>query len=358
MFCEECGKKVKDGLAFCPDCGTPTGMTAQEPPKTAEREVWPQRPQQERPAGQRKRSIKFLCCVWSVFCCILVVLAGVYVSVISSVRRAVSEDAVHKLVEETDLAKIKLKFLEDGGSRTLSEYIYYSFDSDWRPYINEDGIGELLNKKFVKKFLEEKINDYVGDFLTGDGNGRIEAKELRSVLNKNEKVIMETLGIERWMLSGNELESIVDGLEKGDDLKDFDLSRYRRKNKELFSWIKTIFSTWLTALLLGAACILTATIFLVQEKKINGLIYTGVSLTCIGVTALILGAVFSDKLAALLNDAVKLGRSFSKQLLEPLRQTSAVIGGVLTGVGVACLAAFLAVKLLKAQKAKAPVKMR
>lgn len=53
MFCENCGKPLKEGQRFCPDCGTPAGEPAAVPRQPAPQQSIPEQPASEQPISEQ-----------------------------------------------------------------------------------------------------------------------------------------------------------------------------------------------------------------------------------------------------------------------------------------------------------------
>lgn len=355
MFCEECGNQLSENARFCPKCGHE--MAAQAAPVQPLPVGLPKTPAVSpgnvpaKGAAADRSGGGALSIVFSV----LIVLIGIWVSVIFLVRHVTSEKVVDSVVRGLDLSEIEVGFLtEDGGDMTLAEYISDYADSIFPIPWSEKDVRELLNQKFIRNFAIEKVNDYVRDLFHGTGEGVIKVNEIKSLLKKNENAIYKITGVH---LTEDDLDYMADIMTDEEILENTALSEYRHEDPGMFSIIKTMFSYWMLILLLIVAILLILGIFLVQGKKLKSFLYLGISLVSIGFVDLITSIFIVDSLAEKMNGSLELGRKFWRPLFAPVQRMSVTLGIVLTVAGVISGLVYI-VTALCGKRAGKPEKMR
>lgn len=282
--------------------------------------------------------------VLSVIFCILIVLIGIWCSVIFLVRHVCSEDVIDSVVKEIDLSRIEVGFLtEDGDKIKLAEYISDYADDMFPIPWSEDDVEELLNQKFIKNFAADKVNDYVRDLFYETGEGEIKASELERLLKKHEDDIYEITGIH---LLEDDFTYMVEMMKQENTLENTALSVYRDENPGTFSLMKNLFSYWMLSLLLILVALLIFGIFLIQGKKLNGFCYLGISLVVTGVANLLTSLFIADSLAKKMERSMELGLKFWRSLFSPIQKASVSLGLFLTVPGVICILVYVVTKMV------------
>lgn len=330
MFCENCGNELPEGASFCAKCGSRMVSELKASSAMSGESVATE-------SGEKTGSIS-LYAIMSVVLCVVISLLGISASMIYLIRQATSEDAIDSMVKEIDISEIKVEFLENEKVSTIADFISNYYNED----VSSDQIETLLNKKFVRKFVAEKLNVYVEDLFYETGDGIIEEKELKELLIKNADDITKITG---FRMSEDDAQLVIDDLKKNGILENTDLSVYRENNPRPFSLIKNSLSYWMMALLLIFSLLLMVSIFLIQDKKIKGLCFMSASLIAIGIGDLLAG-IMSSSLVTTLNRNLELGRKFWQQVFMPVRTTGIRLGIIMIVLGVICCLIYILIKVI------------
>ena len=97
--------------------------------------------------------------------------------------------------------------------------------------------------------------------------------------------------------------------------------------------IKNLISYWMMTLLLIVSFLLIISIFFLQEKKVKGFQYLGISLFAVGAANLLI-CLLTDTLALKINTVLSFGSSFWKQVLLPLHSKGIMLGTTLVIEGI------------------------
>lgn len=166
MFCKNCGNELKDGLKFCPKCGSP---------------VMPERQPEEvvyaRPEGEKKRNMNISSIILGVLAAALaVILVLQNLSILPSLsgsRGAISSDVGYSTPEETaqaladaiaanDLdAAISLfacnQMAENYDYAAMMEMYQSWYPGMAMPFSSEDTLYTDINKKFLERNAASQI---------------------------------------------------------------------------------------------------------------------------------------------------------------------------------------------------------
>lgn len=353
MFCQNCGTVLDDGVLFCKECGF---KVEDATPQELQREVQSVAVKRE-PAGEDREKEKqsrrhqgkaariFLSILFSVF----IVFLGIGASITFLLRHVVSEDVINSTVKALDISEAKLCFIE--GSPTITELIQDNAEPEIKNSLTDERLEKLLGERFVRKFVSDKINNYVGDILHNTGEGIIAGKEIEKLLEKNKETISKDINC--WIDDG-EIHQIVSRL--GELLDQTDLSLYRDENPQIFWLIRCLASYWTAVVFLALAALLLAGIIFAQTEKANGLIYLGIDMILVGIFSFAVSGI-TGNLVTLLNRTVGLGRKFWKTLFESVGNMGIKQGIVLAAVGVVCFLIAWVLKILSRKKRNAGVKI-
>lgn len=379
MFCRHCGAQIPDEAVFCTACGQKVERqtTVPEPQKDAslaqstepaETPVSKEEPTQKKDAKAKKEKVKkekvkkektakgkAACVVLSVLICILMIIFGVYAEAIFLVRSATGKGAVADLVKDLDVSEIKMNFGGEEGD-TLTDYIVDQAGGVFKEYITKSKVRKLLKQEFVTKFLEEKINDYVGDIFGETGKGVVEAREIKKLLERNDDTIFDIIDPEmKTYFPGDPYDYLEEELEKYGTLEMTDLSHYRSEQPLVFSLIKNLLSYWMLVLLLVLTLALAVGVFLLQQRRIKGFCYVGVSLIIIGIVSLAVGFT-TGIMASGLEQGIGLDRELWQLILAPVRTKGLIVGIILAGSGAVCYVINIVGKAVQKKRAGVPVK--
>lgn len=390
MFCRHCGAQIPDEAVFCTACGQKVERqtTVPEPQKDAsltqsaepvkdeeavvnvavgesaqpvETPVSKEEPIQKKDAKAKKEKVKkektakgkAACVALSVLFCILMIIFGVYAETIFLVRSATGKGAVADLVKDLDISEIRMNFGEEEGD-TLTDYIVDQAGGVFKEYITKRKVQKLLKQEFVTKFLEEKINDYVGDIFGETGKGVVEVREIKKLLERNDDAIFEIIDPEmKTNFPGDPYDYLEEELEKYGTLEMTDISRYRSEQPLVFSLIKNLLSYWMLVLLLVLIVALAVGVFLLQQRRIKGFCYMGVSLIIIGVVSLAVSFT-TGIVASGLEQGIGFEREFWQQILAPVRTKGLMVGIILAVSGAVCYVINIGGKAVQKKRAGAP----
>ena len=353
-----CGAAIPEDGAFCEKCGTPVAIQKSDPIKeTEEKTKKTKKPEKtkvkkikpEKTKAEKKKSTqpKFGFTILSVILCILVILTGSLANIIFLTRHALSEEAIENLVKDFELSGLKMGFTgEEFSSLTLSEYIVENQNSLHMPDIQEEEIEELLQEKFIQRFLSNKAIAYIEDLFYDTGEGIIKAKELQKLWMDNADKIYE---ITRTRWSEQELRLTLEMMEEEGFLDVLDLSIYRDQNPGPFLLVKYLFSYWMGIALLIVAILLSVSIFLLQKRNSRGLSFMGSIFIVVGIFNFLAG-ILGNTFSSLLNRRISLGHSFWKLIFESIRTTEFITAAALISSGIIFWAAYILIKHIQMKK--------
>lgn len=397
MFCRHCGAQIPDEAVFCTACGQKVERqtTVPEPQKDesltqsaepvkdektvvntavgesaqpVETPVSKEEPIQKKDAKAKKEKIKkekvkkektakgkAAGVALSVLICILMVILGMYAEAIFLVRSATGKEAVAALVKDLDVSEIRMNFGGEEGD-TLADYIVDQAGGVFKEYITKRKVQKLLKQEFVTKFLEEKINDYVGDIFGETGKGVVEVREIKKLLERNDDTIFEIIDSEmKTYFPGDPYDYLEEELEKYGTLEMTDISGYRAEQPLVFSLIKNLLSYWMLAVLLVLMLALAVGVFLLQQWRIKGFCYVGVSLIIIGIVSLAVSFT-TGIMASELEQGIGFERELWQQILAPVRTKGLIVGIILAVSGAVCYVINTVGKAVQKKRAGAPVK--
>lgn len=314
VFCDKCGFK---NIADDENGGA---VTAEAAAMAADNTV----PVKAKKKTGRKHTLL------SVLIVVIAVVIGIYVSTAYSLRTAVNEENIAKLTKEIDFSKIRVDFLsEDGKSLTLAKLISNNTGKSYRQFLTEDNIDELLKQKFVRKFTEKKLNDYIDDLFYDTGDGEFTQKEFEELLNKNMDDIYKVTGLYMDEEMVSELAS-----DMGDEFyESTSLSEIRDEAPTAFNIVKSLLSYKLMIFLCVVAVVLVVCIVLVQDRKTRAIGYAGAGLTAVGIVDIVC-SLMSGVVTDSLNKALALGNKFWQLLLSPMQSSYMKLGCIMTAAGI------------------------
>lgn len=390
MFCRHCGAQIPDEAVFCTACGKKVERqaTVPEPQKDVslsqstepvkneesvvnaavgegaqpvETPVSKEEPTLKKDAKAKKEKVKkektakgkAACVALSVLICILMIIFGVYAETIFLVRSATGKEAVAALVKDLDVSEIRMNFGGEEGD-TLADYIVDQAGGVFREYITKRKVQKLLKQEFVTKFLEEKINDYVGDIFGETGKGVVEVREVKKLLERNDDAIFEIIDPEmKTYFPGDPYDYLEEELERYGTLEMTDISSYREEQPLVFSLVKNLLSYWMLAVLLVLTLALAVGVFLLQQRRIKGFCYVGVSLIIIGIVSLSV-SFMTGIIASGLERGIGFDRELWQQILAPVRTKGLIVGIILAVLGAVCYVINIVGKAVQKKRAGAP----
>lgn len=149
----------------------------------------------------------------SVICFILLMISATCLILTLSLRTVVNKNTLVKVIEDVELAELKV---DDG--KKLDQYIYDEYIDDER--ITIENVDNVLEDPFIKDFLIEKVNAYQDFALDKGDTPYITADEVVKLIEDNEELLYNEAGL-RFLEP--------DKAELRDDLSDLnDFERFSR----------------------------------------------------------------------------------------------------------------------------------
>ena len=323
MFCKRCGSKIMEGMEYCSQCGYRNSTGTDVPENQEERKSTAK--------GKNGRKA-----VNSVLAVIIVIILGVFLiclSTIYSIREATSEESIGKLTRELDFSKIKVDiFGEDSRGVTLAEFISDNTHPDYKMYLDDSSIEELLKQKFVRKFAEKKLNDYIGDLFDGTGEGEFTRDEFVDLLNDNMYDIYQVTGL---YMDENTVSTIADDM--GDDFfQSTSLYEIRSENHKVFEFVRWMFSYWMMIVMGIIIILLIGCVIMIQDRKAAAASYVGTGILVAGIIDIVI-ACLNGVAVDVFNSNLPLGRKFWQLILESVRSNYIQSGCILVVTGVVVL---------------------
>lgn len=415
FFCRHCGKQLFEEGKFCPYCGAPIESEQPSPaepvppepagpafpeasatPEQAETpedavsspapadpgDVTPPSPMPPfaedtaqavptppdaqpaeqsapRPRAERKK-VGALRVVGASFLCLLAVLFAVSSCMIFVLRSATSPKALKGILEDVRLSDLTIP-TGDGDPQPLSEYIAEQvpekYRSDPRYNLNANNIEKLMNRAFIRDFLEDRLQVVAENVYSGSDERFLTSRELKSFLRKNAAEVEKITG---YTLSEKDIDEIGSYLEKNEAVENItvnELSMSRLQEEIPFLAAIPFLTSYVTAgLLAGLAVAMLVLAALICRFRGFSLVY--VSITCLFTGSVYLTlSLLTNTLANVLYDLYPLQKDFYTRLLSSVRSACLRISLPLIAAGLLCIAALVIIKVVRNAKARknAPV---
>jgi hypothetical protein len=128
-------------------------------------------------------------------------------------RKIAEPESIERIVDGTDLSTLRVGTLVgEAADLTLPAWMHKGLGSMITAGmgLTEDGLGRLLEKSTLKRFVSAKVNAYIDAIKDGSGEGEVTKEELIELFRENESFISETLGFSPSELEYAFLSLVVD----------------------------------------------------------------------------------------------------------------------------------------------------
>ena len=337
-FCLKCGNGL-DENGKCPVCDAPPVSMASLSDMAQTAVAVEEAP----PAKKESKSVTALSVIATVLLSICLFVTMLLSVSVLTVRTTVSKGGVAKVANNLDMPKL-LKSVGSAGDAEFDQ-IYSFFYDAYGIEMDEEKLGELLEKSTVPQYISEKVGGFTDDFFAGKAELVVTREELEDLVAENENLIEKEMPedyeltkadhkrIAGWMIKNGEDEVRIIATE---DLQDQAPVVYQTVNIGL-SWVAFTFFMLLSALIAFVMCRNS-----LSQAAIGGgvvCILLGGVTTLAAALALIPGlwsSVFGDKLAW--------------NVVGAVLEANILIFGLLLFLGIALLVTRTVVKFVKSKK--------
>lgn len=170
--------------------------------------------------------------ILSIFICLM----GLLVSVAGSLRFAMRDSAIETLAQDWELSQMQITKI--AAYMSMAQFLLVMMET---PGINEEGVVNLLDADYTKKFIAAKIRDYRDDFLKNNGQGRISFSELVQLEEDNRDAVCQDL---QYNLSAADLERYGITWDNLALTERSALAVYRDDRPVLFAFAEIVLSVW------------------------------------------------------------------------------------------------------------------
>lgn len=288
----------------------------------------------------------------SAFLCVFLVLSCLAAATVFAIRSAFNSETIRETINELDAREIEMQS-PDGEILTLPEYIRKVLKSDMeKDYgINDRELTDLLNARFFKDYLADRLGNYADYLLGKDELDPLTEKEVANFLLHNSSEIYRITGYDytddidsyvtedgRTLYESEGVRTLFESIGRG-TLDEQYLEASLGSGMKLLRFALSLPGQLILA---GLALVLLIVIFLILiGHGRSAFLHVGISLTVAGFLALAAGTA---GMIALKIRKLDLLSAF----LEKPSFRLILVGGILLVVGVAMI--FLRLVFKKEQK--------
>jgi hypothetical protein len=256
------------------------------------------------------------------------------------IRLCTNHEAVETVMDKVDITQMQVgnTFINSNimgidEDSTLTEVIYYSISKQYRNMLEltTEDVEEILEASTLRIAFANKMNDYLDAFYK-DGNAEITVKELRKILEKNEKLITKKIGYSVTDKNYEEFEAYFDQ----DYLDTLAYQKIARKigHIELYRFL---LSYTFMYILLGVTVICFILMIILNRHFIMNAVHgIGISITVSGVAAMMATIVLMF-MPTVVYELVRLDRTILKPWITYAADTILPCSAILLAAGVAIL---------------------
>ncbi len=307
-FCKKCGNRLDAEFSLCPACDAaelairkadrgaeetvrlndePTVSVAPQPapvPKAAPTKQSKPATKKATPAPKKKKR-KWLhpavSAVIVVILSLILVVTSLTPMLIFSVRGALKEDNVEKILHEADLIAI-MKEIPVSGEYATSDNFYDALcdfmGSEFGAIVTDDKVEEFIEKSDICEDVAEKIDEYIDDILNGTSNFELDRNEISKILFDNRLEMSEAFDA---TFTSEECIRLAEWIIPEDNNDEFYPETLREEMPMAMLGARLGLS-YVTAFVFIAVSVITVILMLVASIS-QGLIGSGIVLTLDGI---------------------------------------------------------------------------
>lgn len=307
-FCKKCGSRLDAEFSLCPACDAaelavlkadkgdeetvrpnvePTVKVAPQPAPVAKAPAQ----KQSKPAAKKatpapkKKKRKWLhpavSAVIVVILSLILIVTSLTPMLIFSVRGALKEDNIEKIIYKADLIAI-MKEIPVSGEYTTSDNFYYALcdfmEEEFGANITESQMERFIEKSDIREDIAEKIDEYIDDVFDGTSDFKLDRDEVARILVDNRSDMVNAFEIP---VSNEHCIRIAEWIIPEDGVEEFYPETLREDMPMLMLGARVGLS-YVTAALLIAVSVITVILMLVASIS-QGLIGSGIVLTLDGI---------------------------------------------------------------------------
>ncbi len=309
-FCKKCGSRLDAEFSLCPACDAaelavlkadkgaeetvrlndePTVKVAPQPapvaktPAQKQSKPAPKKAAPAKPKKKRKWLHPAVSAVIVVILSLVLIVTSLTPMLIFSVRGALKEDNIEKIICKADLIAIMKEIPVSGKYATannfydaLCDFMEDEFGAD----ITESQMEWFIENSDIREDIAEKVDEYVDDVFKGTSEFELTRVDVYEILKKNSDKIATAFGIYTGIGSA-ECFRIANWIIPEEGVEEFYPETLREDMPMLMLGARVGLS-YITAALLIAVSVITVILMLVASIS-QGLIGSGIVLTLDGI---------------------------------------------------------------------------
>lgn len=307
-FCKKCGSRLNAEFSLCPACDAaelavlkadqgdeetvrlndePTVKVAPQPapvaktPAQKQSKPAPQKAAPAKPKKKRKWLHPAVSAVIVVILSLILIVTSLTPMLIFSVRGALKEDNIEKIIYKADLIAV-MKEIPVSGEYTTSDNFYYALcdfmEDEFGTNITESQMERFIEKSDIREDIAEKIDEYIDDVFDGTSDFELDRDEVARILIDNRADMVNAFEIP---VSNEHCIRIAEWIIPEDGVEEFYPETLREDMPMLMLGARVGLS-YITAALLIAVSVITVILMLVASIS-QGLIGSGIVLTLDGI---------------------------------------------------------------------------
>ncbi|MBQ3074260.1 MAG: hypothetical protein IJD19_06350 [Ruminococcus sp.] len=307
-FCKKCGSRLDAEFSLCPACDAaelavlkadkgaeetvrlndePTVKVAPQPapvaktPAQKQSKPAPKKAAPAKPKKKRKWLHPAVSAVIVVILSLVLIVTSLTPMLIFSVRGALKEDNIEKIIYKADLIAV-MKEIPVSGEYTTSDNFYYALcdfmEDEFGTNITESQMERFIEKSDIREDIAEKIDEYIDDVFDGTSDFELDRDEVARILIDNRADMVNAFEVP---VSNEHCIRIAEWIIPEDGVEEFYPETLREDMPMLMLGARFGLS-YVTAALLIAVSVITVILMLVASIS-QGLIGSGIVLTLDGI---------------------------------------------------------------------------